>query len=50
MEIAKRGKPYKQGDQLGEALEDLLEEISRRIVRKRKVDYTKDGDSKKSKE
>jgi len=32
MEIAKRGKPYKQGDQLGEALEDPLEEILRRIV------------------
>ena len=49
MEIAKRGKPYKQGDQLGEILEDLLEEILRRIVYKRKAGYTRDGDSKKSK-
>jgi len=42
MEIAKRGKLCKQGDQLEEALEDPLEEILRRIVR--------DRDSKKSKE
>jgi len=49
IEIAKRGKPYKQGDQLGKALEDLLEEILRRRVRKRKVDPTIDRDPKRSK-
>ena len=27
MEIAKRGNLYKQGEQLGEVLKDLLEEI-----------------------
>ena len=49
IEIAKRSKPYKQGDQLGKALEDLLEEILRRRVRKKKVDSTIDRDSKRSK-
>jgi len=49
IEIAKRGKPYKQGDQPGKALEDLLKEILRRRVRKRKVDPTIDRDPKRSK-
>jgi len=49
IEIAKRSKLYKQGDQLGKALEDLLEEILRRRVRKRKVDPTIDRDPKRSK-
>ena len=49
IEIAKRSKPYKQGDQLGKALEDLLEEILRRRVYKRKVDPTVDRDPKRSK-
>jgi hypothetical protein len=49
IEIAKRSKPYKQGDQLGKALEDLLEEILRRRVRKRKADPTVDRDPKRSK-
>ena len=49
IEIAKKSKPYKQGDQLGKTLEDLLEEILRRRVRKRKVDYTVDRDLKRSK-
>jgi len=49
IKIAKRSKPYKQGDQLGKALEDLLEEILRRKVRKRKVDPTVDRDPKRSK-
>ena len=49
IEIAKRSKPYKQGDQLGEVLEDLLEEILRRRVYKRKVDPTVDRDPKRSK-
>jgi len=49
IEIAKRNKPYKQGDQLGKALENLLEEILRRKVRKRKVDSTIDKDPKRSK-
>ena len=39
IEIAK-SKPYKQGDQLGKVLEDLLEDILRRRVRKRKADPT----------
>jgi len=39
----------KQKDQLGEALEGPLKEILRRMVRKRKADYTRDGDSKKPK-
>jgi len=49
IEIAKRSKPYKQGDQLGKALEDLLEEILRRRIYKRKVDPTIDRDPKRSK-
>jgi len=49
IEIAKRSKPYKQGDQLGKALEDLLEEILRRRVRKRKVDPTINRDPKRFK-
>jgi len=49
IEIAKRSKPYKQGDQLGKALEDLLEEILRRRVCKRKVDLTINRDPKRSK-
>jgi len=49
IEIAKRSKPYKQGDQLGKALEDLLEEILRRRVYKRKVNSTIDRDPKRSK-
>jgi len=49
IEIAKRNKPYKQGDQLGKALEDLLEKILRRRVRKRKVNSTIDRDPKRSK-
>jgi len=49
IEIAKRSKPYKQGDQLGKALEDLLEEILRRRVHKRKVDPTVDRAPKRSK-
>jgi len=32
MEIAKRSKPYKQGDQLGKVLEDLLEEILKKGI------------------
>ena len=49
IEIAKRSNPYKQGDQLGKALENLLEEILRRRVRKRKVDPTINRDPKRSK-
>ena len=49
IEIAKRNKPYKQGDQLGKALEDLLEEILRKRIRKRKVDSTIDRDPKRFK-
>jgi len=49
IEIAKRSKPYKQGDQLGKVLEDLLEEILKRRVYKRKVDPTIDRDPKRSK-
>jgi len=49
IEIAKRCKPYKQGDQLGKALEDLLKEILRRRVYKKKVDSTIDRDPKRSK-
>ena len=49
IEIAKRSKPYKQGDQLGKALEDLLKEILRRRVYKRKVDSTVDRDPKRFK-
>jgi len=49
IEIAKRSKPYKQGDQLGKALEDLSEEILRKRVHKRKVDPTIDRDPKRSK-
>ena len=49
IEIAKRSKLYKQGDQLGKALEDLLEEILRRKVYKRKVDPTVDRAPKRSK-
>jgi len=49
IEIAKRNKLYKQGDQLGKALEDLLEEILRRRVHKKKVDSTIDRDPKRSK-
>ncbi|XTI91396.1 hypothetical protein V2W45_1247548, partial [Cenococcum geophilum] len=40
IEIAKRGKLYKQGDQLKEALEDLLEELLRERLYKRKKNYT----------
>jgi len=49
IKIAKKGKLYKQRDQLKEALEGLLEEISKRRVYKRNVDYTRDRDSKKPK-
>jgi len=49
IEIAKRSKPYKQGDQLGKALEDLLEKILRKRVHKKKVDPTIDRDPKRSK-
>jgi len=49
IEIAKRSKPYKQGDQLGKALKDLLKEILRRRVYKRKVNPTIDRDPKRSK-
>jgi len=49
IEIAKRNKPYKQGDQLGKALEDLSEEILRRRVYKRKVDSIIDRDPKRFK-
>ena len=49
MEIAKRGKLYKQRDQLGEALEDPLKEISKRRVYKRKMDSTVDKDPKRPK-
>jgi hypothetical protein len=49
IEIAKRSKPYKQGDQLGKALEDLSEEILRKRVYKRKVNPTIDRDPKRSK-
>jgi len=49
IEIVKRSKSYKQGDQLGKALEDLLEEILRRRVRKRKVDPIVNRDPKRSK-
>ena len=48
MEIAKRGKPYKQGDQPGEALEDPSEELSGGRSRKRK-NYTVNGAPKKHK-
>jgi hypothetical protein len=49
IKIAKRGKLYKQRDQLKEVLKNPSEEILRRIVYKRKVDYTKDRDFKKPK-
>jgi len=49
IEIVKRSKLYKQGDQLGKALEDLSEEILRKRVYKRKVDPTIDRDPKRSK-
>ena len=49
MEIAKRGKLYKQGDQLGEALEDPSEELSGERSRKRKKNYTVNGAPKKHK-
>jgi len=49
IEIAKRSKLYKQGDQLGKVLEDLLKEILRRRVYKRKIDPTIDRDPKRSK-
>jgi len=48
IEIAK-SKPYKQGDQLGKVLEDLLEDILRRRVYKRKADPTVDRDPKRFK-
>jgi hypothetical protein len=41
IKIAKRGKLYKQKDQLEKALKNLLKEILKRIVYKRKADYTK---------
>jgi hypothetical protein len=50
IKIAKRGKPYKQRDQPEKALENPSEEILRRIVYKRKADYTKNRDFKKPKE
>jgi hypothetical protein len=50
IKIAKRGKLYKQRDQLKKALKNLLEKILRRIVYKRKADYTKDKNFKKPKE
>ena len=49
IEIAKRSKPYKQGDQLEKALEDLLKEILRRRVYKKKVNPTIDRDPKRFK-
>ena len=49
MKIAKRGKLYKQRNQLKKALEDPLEEILKRRVCKRKVDSTVDGDPKRPK-
>lgn len=49
IEIAKRSKPYKQKDQLGKALEDLLKKILRRRVCKRNVDLTVGRDFKRSK-
>ena len=49
IEIAKRSKLYKQGDQLGKALKDLLEEILRRKVYKRKVNLIIDRDPKRFK-
>jgi hypothetical protein len=50
IKIAKRGKLYKQRDQPKEALENPSEKILRRIVYKRKADYTKNRDFKKPKE
>ncbi|XTI94936.1 hypothetical protein V2W45_1192412, partial [Cenococcum geophilum] len=47
IEIAQRGKLYKQRDQLGEAPDNYLEDLLIRGTRKRKVDYTIDGASKK---
>jgi len=49
IEIAKRSKPYEQGDQLGKALEYLLKEILRRRVYKRKINSTINRDPKRSK-
>ena len=49
IDIAKRSKLYKQGDQLRKALEDLLEEILKKRVYKKKVDPTIDRDPKRSK-
>ena len=49
IEIAKRNKPYKQGDQLRKALKNLLEEILRKRVYKRKVDPIINRDPKRSK-
>jgi len=49
IEIAKKGKLYKQRDQLREALEGLLEEILRKRVCKRNANYTRDRDFKKPK-
>ena len=49
IEIAKRSKLYKQGDQLGKVLEDLLKKILRRRVCKRNVDLTVGRDFKRSK-
>ena len=49
IEIARRGKLYKQRDQPGEALDNYLEDLLRRGTGKRKVNYTVDGASKKLK-
>ena len=49
IEIAKRSKLYKQGDQLGKALEDLSKEILKRRVCKRKVDPIINRDPKRPK-
>lgn len=49
IEIARRGKPYEQRDQPGEAPDGHSEDLSRRGTRKRKVDCTVDGASKKPK-
>jgi len=49
IEIAWRGKLYKQRDQPGEALDDYLEDLLRRGTYKRMVDCTIDGASKKLK-
>ena len=46
IKIAKRGKLYKQRNQLKEVLENPLKEILRRMVRKRKADYTRNRDFK----